>query len=197
MVDGALALAPALVPFDDPTTLASCSTRPRARTAGARDAPATAPASSPRTAPPATDADGRVVSTGFAALDAILGTGGLPRTTTVALRGDASSGQTTLALRLAAEAQAVGRDRRLARPGPGLRPGRGRRPRRPAGVARRAHPVDLEEALALAAALLAARTVDLLVVDLPDGRTRRSAACAWPTGWAGWRRSRGAPGRCS
>ena len=31
-------------------------------------------------------------------------------------------------------------------------------------------PVDLEEALALSGSLLAARTVDLLVVDLPDGR---------------------------
>jgi hypothetical protein len=31
-------------------------------------------------------------------------------------------------------------------------------------------PADLEEALALAGALLAARTVDLLVVDLPEGR---------------------------
>ena len=57
---------------------------------------------------PAADADGRVVPTGFAALDAILGTGGLPRSATVALRGDASSGKTTVALRLAAEAQAAG-----------------------------------------------------------------------------------------
>ena len=31
-------------------------------------------------------------------------------------------------------------------------------------------PADLEEALAMAGSLLAARTVDLLVVDLPDGR---------------------------
>ena len=50
----------------------------------------------------------RIVRTGFPALDAILGPGGLPRSASVALRGDASSGKTTLALRLAAEAQADG-----------------------------------------------------------------------------------------
>ena len=52
--------------------------------------------------------DDRVVPTGFAALDAILGVGGVPRVATVSLRGDHSSGKTTLALRLAAEAQAGG-----------------------------------------------------------------------------------------
>ena len=52
--------------------------------------------------------DGRVVPTGFAALDAILGPGGIPRLASVAFRGDHSSGKTTLALRLAAEAQAGG-----------------------------------------------------------------------------------------
>ena len=50
---------------------------------------------------------GRIVPTGFAALDAILGMGGLPRDATVALRGGASSGKTTVALRVAAEAQAA------------------------------------------------------------------------------------------
>ena len=52
--------------------------------------------------------DGRIVPTGFAALDAILGPGGVPRLASVAMHGDASSGKTTLALRLAAEAQAGG-----------------------------------------------------------------------------------------
>ena len=47
-----------------------------------------------------------LLSTGFPALDAILGPGGLPRGASVALAGDATSGRTTLALRLAAEAQA-------------------------------------------------------------------------------------------
>ena len=50
----------------------------------------------------------RVVSTGFAELDAILGPGGLPRNAGLALRGDGSSGRTTLALRTVAEAQAAG-----------------------------------------------------------------------------------------
>src|SRR3954454_10946806 len=50
----------------------------------------------------------RVIHTGFAALDAILGTGGLPRSASVAIRGDGSSGRTTLVMRLAAEAQAQG-----------------------------------------------------------------------------------------
>ena len=83
--------------------------------------------------------DDRVVPTGFAALDAILGPGGLPRSASVALRGDGSSGKTTLALRLAAEAQAHGLDRGLAGPRAQLRPGRGGRPRRPARVAGRPH----------------------------------------------------------
>ena len=171
MVDGALALAPALVPLDDPDDLGELARPgPALVPLGPAMAPATAPASSPRTAPPATDADGRVVSTGFAALDAILGMGGLPRTTTVALRGDASSGKTTVALRLAAEAQASGAivawlD--LARAfDPVEAVARGIRPEWLVVLT----PVDLEEALALSAALLAARTVDLLVVDLPDGR---------------------------
>ncbi len=79
-------------------------------------------------------------TTGFAALDAILGPGGLPRSASVAIRGDGSSGRTTLVLRLAAEAQAAGLDRRLARSLAQLRPGRGGRPWHPARVARGHHP---------------------------------------------------------
>ena len=67
---------------------------------------ATVPLEAP-VAEPRPDPD-RVFSTGFAELDAILGPGGVPRGMGVALRGDASSGRTTLALRLAAEAQAAG-----------------------------------------------------------------------------------------
>jgi RecA/RadA recombinase len=133
--------------------------------------PALAPTPRPGPGRPATpEPDGRVVPTGFAALDAILGPGGLPRSATVALRGGASSGRTTVALRIAAEAQATGGivawlD--LARAFDPVE-----------AVARGVHPewlvvltpVDLGEALALAAALLSARTVDLLVMDLPDGR---------------------------
>ena len=119
---------------------------------------------------PAPEVDGRVVPTGFAALDAILGTGGLPRSATVALRGGPSSGRTTLALRAVAEAQAGGAivawlD--LARAfDPVEAVARGVNPEWLVVLS----PADLEEALALAGALLAARTVDLLVIDLPEGR---------------------------
>jgi recombination protein RecA len=118
----------------------------------------------------AADLDGRIVSTGFAALDAVLGTGGLPRSATVALRGDASSGKTTVALRVAAEAQAGGAivawlD--LARAfDPVEAVSRGISPEWLVVLT----PADIGEALALAGSLLAARTVDLLVLDLPDGR---------------------------
>jgi hypothetical protein len=168
MIDGALALAPAPLPLDDPDELARPTPGPALVPLGPATSPATSPGISPRTAPPA--ADDRVVSTGFAALDAILGMGGLPRTATVALRGGATSGKTTVALRLAAEAQASGAivawlD--LARAfDPVEAVARGIRPEWLVVLT----PVDLEEALALSAALLAARTVDLLVVDLPDGR---------------------------
>jgi hypothetical protein len=50
----------------------------------------------------------RIIRTGFAALDAILGPGGLPKSASVAIRGDGTSGRTTLTLRVAAEAQAQG-----------------------------------------------------------------------------------------
>jgi len=145
MVEGALARAP--MPLEEP----------------AGDAVATP-------ATPAADLDGRVVSTGFTALDAVLGTGGLPRSATVALRGDASSGKTTVALRLAAEAQAGGAivawlD--LARAfDPVEAVARGISPEWLVVLT----PADIEEALTLAGSLLAARTVDLLVLDLPDGR---------------------------
>ena len=159
MVDGALARVPAagpeLAPVPSPDHLAPTPL-----------VPVPAPA---RPGVPVAD-EGRVVSTGFAALDAILGTGGLPRAATVALRGDASSGKTTAALRAVAEAQAGGAivawlD--LARAfDPVEAVGRGIRPEWLVVLT----PVDLEEALALAAALLSGRTVDMLVLDLPDGR---------------------------
>ena len=162
VVEGALARAP--MPLDDPDDLDRPDGPPTPRLVPL------APAGSPRPAQPSAADDDRVVPTGFAALDAILGMGGLPRSATVALRGDASSGKTTLALRVAAEAQATGAivawlD--LARAfDPVEAVARGIRPEWLVVLT----PVDLEEALALSAALLAARTVDLLVVDLPDGR---------------------------
>src|SRR3954449_9864407 len=84
ITDGALALAPATAPSLIPVP---------------NGAPTPTPARTP---------DDRVIHTGFAALDAILGPGGLPRSASVAIRGDGSSGRTTLVHRLAAEAQAQG-----------------------------------------------------------------------------------------
>ena len=156
-VEGALARAPMPLPADPDDA--------------PDDAPTPlAPAPRHRPAEPVPDADGRVVPTGFAALDAILGTGGLPRTATVALRGQGSSGRTTVGLRVAAEAQAGGAivawlD--LARAfDPVEAVSRGVNPEWLVVLT----PQDLEEALAMAGTLLAARTVDLLVMDLPDGR---------------------------
>jgi recombination protein RecA len=156
-----LAPLPAFVPLAAPGT----------RLAPAGPAPVgPAPVVRPRPGTPAPDVGGRIVPTGFAALDAILGTGGLPRAATVALRGGMSSGKTTVALRVAAEAQAAGAivawlD--LARAfDPVEAVSRGVRPEWLVVLT----PADLEEALVLSAALLSARTVDLLVVDLPDGR---------------------------
>src|SRR4029450_11787654 len=52
--------------------------------------------------------DDRVIRTGFAALDAILGPGGLPKSASVAIRGEGTSGRTTLSLRVVAAGQAEG-----------------------------------------------------------------------------------------
>ena len=128
--------------------------------------PAPAPIASPdhRSVPdPATEA----VSTGFPILDALLGTGGLPRRAGATLRGDASSGKTTLALRSVAEAQAVGGIVAW------LDGGRTFDPLEAAarGVDLRwlvvLRPAEVGEGLRLAGALVSGRAVDLLVLDLP------------------------------
>jgi recombination protein RecA len=148
---GALALAPMPIIESDahgePTTASTSSPSPH---------PATGPG-------PATEA----VSTGFPALDALLGTGGLPRRAGATLRGDASSGKTTLALRSVAEAQAVGGIVAWLDVG---------RTFDPSEAAARGvdltwlvvlRPADAEEGLRLAGALVSGRAVDLLVLDLP------------------------------
>jgi RecA/RadA recombinase len=108
-----------------------------------------------------------ITSTGFSALDAILGPGGLPRQASAAIRGDLSSGKTTLALRCLAEAQGSGAI------GAWLDFGRAFDPLEAAGrgvdlrwllVVR---PSSLAEGFEIGAALLGGRAVDLLVVDLP------------------------------
>jgi hypothetical protein len=109
----------------------------------------------------------RIFSTGFASLDAILGPGGVPRGLGLSLRGDLSSGRTTLALRLVAEAQAAGSITTWLDLASALDPveavARGVRPEWLVVLT----PADAEEGLAMAGSLLAGRTVDLLVIDLP------------------------------
>ncbi|HET7676795.1 MAG TPA: hypothetical protein VFK38_03010, partial [Candidatus Limnocylindrales bacterium] len=130
-----------------------------------------------------------IVSTGFPELDAILGTGGLPRQASATIRGDASSGKTTLALRCVAEAQARGAIAAyldLTRSFDPLE-----------AVSRGVdldwlvvvRPADAGEGFRLAGALLSGRAVDLLVLDLPprlaarqESIVRRLSAHARQTG---------------
>ena len=109
-----------------------------------------------------------VIPTGFARLDALLGTGGLPRGVSASFRGARSSGKTTLALHCLAQAQARGgivAFLDLCRIFDPLE-----------AVARGVdlrwllvlRPADADEGWALAAALVAGRQIDLLVVDLPE-----------------------------
>ena len=123
---------------------------------------------------PRPDPNDRVIRTGFAALDAILGPGGLPRSASVAIRGDGSSGRTTLVLRLAAEAQAQGSIVAWLDLSRSFDPVE--------AVARGVRlewlvvitPETLDEGLAIGGVLLAGRSVDLLVLDLPGGRLAAS-----------------------
>jgi len=110
-----------------------------------------------------------VVSTGFARLDELLSTGGLPRGVSASFRGGRSSGKTALALHCLAQAQAAGAivcflD--LCRVFDPLEAAA-------RGVDLRwllvCRPADVDEGWALAAALVSGRQVDLLVVDLPEG----------------------------
>ncbi|HET7702075.1 MAG TPA: hypothetical protein VFK35_01650 [Candidatus Limnocylindrales bacterium] len=143
-VIGALATAPLPAePLDDPSEFGP------------------SPASEPRTGVE------RVVRTGFPALDAIVGPGGLPRSASVALRGAPSSGATTLALRLVAEAQADGAIVAW------LDLARALDPVEAAARGVRLDwlvvltPETLDEGLSIAGMLLAGRSVDVLVIDLP------------------------------
>jgi recombination protein RecA len=125
------------------------------------------PGTLPRPEPRPVDAD-RVIGTGFAALDAILGPGGVPRDAAVTLCGEPSSGQTTLALRLVAEAQAGGAIAAWVDLARSLDPVE--------AVARGVRlewlvvlqPESPDEGIAMAGSLLAGRSVDVLVIDLPD-----------------------------
>jgi recombination protein RecA len=118
----------------------------------------------PNSSPAASD---RAIPTGFAALDAILGLGGLPRAATTAQHGEGTSGKTTLALQAMAQAQAAGGIVAYLDLARCLDPVE--------AVARGVGlewlvvltPDSIEQALAMAAMLLQDRTVDLLLLDLP------------------------------
>jgi recombination protein RecA len=133
--------------------------------------PAVVPEPAPAIGPPPE----RVVPTGFAAVDAILGPGGVPRQAGLAVRGDHSSGKTTLALRLVAEAQASGSIVAWLDLGRSLDPVE--------AVARGVDldwlvvlvPESLDEGLAMAGSLLQGHAVDLLVADLPPDRGARAS----------------------
>jgi RecA/RadA recombinase len=118
--------------------------------------------------------DDRVIRTGFAALDAILGPGGLPKSASVAIRGDGSSGRTTLSLRVAAEAQAQGSVVAWLDLSRSFDPveavARGIRLEWLVVIT----PASLDEGLSIAGSLLAGRSVDMLVLDLPGGRLAKT-----------------------
>src|SRR5918995_1271904 len=118
--------------------------------------------------------DDRVIHTGFAALDAILGPGGLPKSASVAIRGDGSSGRTTLSLRVAAEAQAGGSVVAWLDLSRSFDPveavARGIRLEWLVVIT----PASLDEGLSIAGSLLTGRSVDMLVLDLPGGRLAKT-----------------------
>jgi hypothetical protein len=129
---------------------------------------ALAPLPMPQPRPDPAPLGDEIVPTGFARLDALLGTGGLPRGASASFRGAHSSGKTSLALHCLAQAQARGGIAAF------LDLSRGFDPLEAVsrGVDLRwlliLRPQDANEGFALAAALLSGRAVDLLVVDLPD-----------------------------
>ena len=152
ITDGALALAPATAP-----SLVPVPNRARHR-----------PRRPPR--PPTT-----VSSTpGSRRSTRSSGPGGLPRSASVAIRGDGSSGRTTLVLRLAAEAQAQGSIVAWLDLSRSFDPveavARGIRLEWLVVIT----PDTLDEGLAISGMLLAGHSTDLLVLDLPGGRLAAS-----------------------
>ena len=149
-------------------------------------APRAQPAPEPETRPTALPDE--IVPTGFGRLDALLGTGGLPRGASASFRGARSSGKTALALHCLAQAQARGGIVafldlcRIFDPLEAVA----------RGVDLRwllvVRPADIDEGWSLAAALVSGRQVDLLVVDLPAGFAPTTRPPC-----AGWRRTPAVP----
>lgn len=144
-VVGALAVAPRPSPSVDPDELPS-----------GLPGPSGLPATSDR-----------AISTGFHALDSILGLGGLPRAATTSLHGDGTSGATTLALQAVAQTQAAGGIAAYLDLAKSLDPVEAEARGVQLNWLVVLTPDSLEEALAMAAMLLQDRTVDLLLLDMP------------------------------
>ena len=111
--------------------------------------------------------------TGSLGLDIALGVGGLPRGRIVEIYGPESSGKTTLALHMVAEAQKGRRlrlHRRRARAGPGLRPQAGRRPEN----LLISQPDSGEQALEISETLVRSGAMDVVVVDSVAALTPRA-----------------------
>lgn len=174
-VVGALATRPLPAIAPDETDPPDASDPTRASGASPAARPALSGGPLPGRPLPAGPLPGTVFPTGFPALDAILGPGGVPRGTGLAVAGEGSSGRTTLALRLAAEAQAAGAIVAVVDAGRSFDPvealARGVRLEWLVVV----DPPSLDDGLAIAGLLLAGRAVDLLLVDLPSAVPPRSA----------------------
>jgi RecA/RadA recombinase len=150
---GALAVAPRPVQ-DDPDELPG----------GLPGAPRPAGLPEPGGLPATSD---RAISTGFHALDSILGLGGLPRAATTSLHGDGTSGATTLALKAVAQTQAAGGIAAYLDLARSLDPVEAEARGVQLDWLVVLTPDSLEEALSMAAMLLQDRTVDLLLLDMP------------------------------
>ena len=164
MRPGERGIAPAALPAEEPGALPGGTPARPVPLPGGADLPAVAPR-------PDRSGTGAVVPTGFAALDALLGAGGLARPLTATLAGDPGSGRTTLALRVAAEAQAAGCLVAYVDAARSLDP---------VEAAARGIALDelvvvssrgVAEGIDLGAELLRSGTVDVLLLDLPDGPT--------------------------
>ncbi|MGD0014852.1 MAG: ATPase domain-containing protein, partial [Bryobacteraceae bacterium] len=106
-----------------------------------------------------------VISSGSVSLDAALGVGGFPRGRVVEIFGPESSGKTTLALHLIAEAQKAGGTAAFIDAEHALDPGYARRLGVDTDNLLISQPDYGEQALEIASALIASGAVDAVVID--------------------------------
>src|SRR5216683_1670500 len=106
-----------------------------------------------------------VISTGSISLDLALGVGGLPRGRVIEIFGPESSGKTTLALHVIAEAQAAGGTAAFIDAEHALDPGYAKKLGVDVDSLLVSQPDCGEQALEITNALVASNVIDLLVVD--------------------------------